>query len=125
MSAVDLFPGYAERRIGTAVTEIFARMGGNGPPLLLLHGYPETHACWHRVAPLLADRFALVIPDLRGYGASGCPPSDAEHHAYSKRAMAADMVELMGRLGHAFQCRRARSWSSGGVSARARSSLSG
>lgn len=75
--------------------------GGNGPPLLLLHGYPQTHVMWHEVAPALAEKFTLVIADLRGYGASAKPPSDADHRPYSKRAMAADMAGLMTRLGHA------------------------
>ena len=79
---------------------IHYRCGGNGPPLLLLHGFPQTHAMWHRVAPALAHRFTLVMPDLRGYGDSDRPPSGADHAAYSKRAMAADMVGLMRSLGH-------------------------
>ena len=69
------------------------------PALLMLHGFPQSHVMWHRVAPLLAGRFALVLPDLRGYGDSDKPASDAEHAAYSKRAMAADMVGLMRALG--------------------------
>ncbi|MGD0119098.1 MAG: alpha/beta hydrolase, partial [Candidatus Binatus sp.] len=73
--------------------------GGSGPPLLLLHGYPQTHVIWHKVAPRLAERFTLVIPDLRGYGASSKPATDKEHLPYSKRAMALDMVELMRALG--------------------------
>lgn len=79
---------------------IHYRCGGNGPPLLLLYGFPQTHAMWHRVAPALAHRFTLVMPDLRGYGDSDRPPSGADHAAYSKRAMAADMVGLMRSLGH-------------------------
>ena len=75
------------------------RIGGGGPPLLMLHGYPQTHAAWHRVAPLLARHFTLILPDLRGYGQSRGPaPDDA--HRYSKRAMAEDMVRLMTALGH-------------------------
>jgi haloacetate dehalogenase len=82
--------------------EIFARTGGrrDGPPLLLLHGFPQTHAIWHRVAQRLADRFFLVMPDLRGYGDSSKPQGAADHSTYSKRAMAADMVALMRSLGH-------------------------
>jgi haloacetate dehalogenase len=76
------------------------RRGGDGPPLLLLHGNPQTHAMWHRVAPVLARRFSVVCPDLTGYGLSDKPPVSADHAAYSKRAMAADMVALMGALGH-------------------------
>jgi haloacetate dehalogenase len=78
--------------------ELYLRIGGSGPPLLLLHGYPQTGAMWHRIAPALAERFTVVIPDLRGYGASAKPRSDAEHRPYSKRAMAADMAALMQDL---------------------------
>jgi haloacetate dehalogenase len=75
-------------------------IGGSGPPLLLLHGYPQSHVCWHRVAPALARRFTIVCPDLRGYGDSSPAPEEmADHAAYSKRAMAADQVALMAALG--------------------------
>jgi haloacetate dehalogenase len=94
-----MFEGLAARRVTTSGTEIFLFTGGSGPPLLLLHGYPQTHALWHRVAPALSERFTLVCPDLRGYGDSGKPPSDPEHLAYSKRASAQDMVEAMADLG--------------------------
>ncbi len=97
----DLFPGFAARRLETEGCEIFARVGGDGPPMLLLHGYPQTHAMWHRLAPLLAERFTLVCADLRGYGDSGKPAGDAEHSAYSKRTMAADQVAVMAALGYA------------------------
>jgi len=101
MSALaDLFPGFAERRIKTDGAEIFLRTGGAGPPLLLLHGYPQTHVCWHRIAPTLARHFTLVIPDLRGYGASSAPPGDVAHLTYSKRAMAEDCLQVMRALGH-------------------------
>jgi haloacetate dehalogenase len=101
MNAIaDLFPGFAERRVRTEGAEIFLRTGGSGPALLLLHGYPQTHVCWHKVAAELCRRFTLVIPDLRGYGASSVPASDAEHKAYSKRAMAQDCLEVMRALGH-------------------------
>ena len=73
--------------------------GGDGPPVLLLHGHPQTYAMWHRVAPALAERFTVVCPDLRGYGDSEAPPSDARHEPYSKRAMARDQVALMRALG--------------------------
>jgi len=96
----DLFPGFAERRIDTGAAQIFLRTGGSGPPLLLLHGYPQTHVCWHRIAPELARHVTLVVADLRGYGASSVPPSDAEHVAYSKRAMAEDCLKVMRTLGH-------------------------
>ncbi len=97
----DLFPGFREERHVLGEATIHARVGGSGPPLLLLHGYPQTHACWHKIAPELAAFFTLVIPDLRGYGRSRGPAvSDERHLAYSKRAMAADMVTLMRTLGH-------------------------
>jgi haloacetate dehalogenase len=76
-----------------------ARVGGSGPPVLLLHGYPQTHAIWHRMAGPLAARFSVVAADLRGYGDSGKPPTAPDHEPYSKRAMARDLVEAMGLLG--------------------------
>lgn len=94
-----MYEGFASRDIATGETVIHAVMGGSGPPLLLLHGYPQTHAIWHRVAPSLAERFTVVASDLRGYGDSGKPPSDPEHLAYSKRKMAADQVQVMRSLG--------------------------
>ena len=97
----DLFAGFTEKRIKTAGAEIFLRMGGGGPPVLLLHGYPQVHVCWHKIAPELARHCTLVIPDLRGYGASSAPPSDPEHKVYSKRSMGEDCIEVMRALGHA------------------------
>jgi haloacetate dehalogenase len=88
-----------ERRSVNGI-EVSVRHGGEGPPLLLLHGFPQTHAIWHRVAPQLAPHYSLVMPDLRGYGDSAKPPTDAAHAPYSKREMARDMVELMRSLGH-------------------------
>ena len=96
-----LFPGFKTHHIAVADTAIHCEVGGRGPPLLLLHGYPQTHAMWHRVAPALAQSYTVVCADLRGYGDSGKPSSDAAHAPYSKRAMAADMVQLMAKLGHA------------------------
>ena len=96
----DLFPGFASRRVEAAGAKIALACGGSGPPLLLLHGYPQTHAMWHRIAPALARRYTVVCADLRGYGDSSKPPSDASHATYSKRAMAADMVAAMRALGH-------------------------
>ena len=81
-------------------TEIAYHTGGTGPALLLLHGYPQTKFMWHLVADRLAEQFTLVMADLRGYGDSGKPQTDAEHSPYSKRAMAADMAQLMTALGH-------------------------
>lgn len=95
-----LFPGFRVVRAPGAGAEVHAVTGGSGPPLLLLHGYAQTHALWHKVAPRLAQRFTVVAADLRGYGDSGKPPSDASHEPYSKRAMARDAVALMDHLGH-------------------------
>jgi haloacetate dehalogenase len=100
VSDTAFFPGFTTHRIGTAETDIRCVVGGDGPPVLMLHGYPQTHVTWHRVAPALARHYTVVCADLRGYGDSGKPPSDASHAAYSKRAMAQDMVELMRDLGH-------------------------
>lgn len=94
-----MFEHFSQRRIAASGTEINLRIGGDGPPLLLLHGYPQTHAMWHKVAPALAARFTVVLPDLRGYGDSGKPSSDAYHAPYAKRAMAADQVAVMTALG--------------------------
>ncbi|MEI6204513.1 MAG: alpha/beta fold hydrolase [Enhydrobacter sp.] len=95
MSTHELFPGFSPQHIDAAGARIHCMVGGSGPPLLLLHGYPQTHAMWHRVAPALAREFTVVCPDLRGYGDSSKPASDARHATYSKRAMALDMVEVM------------------------------
>ncbi len=96
----NLFPGAHEHRADLDGVEIFARIGGAGPPLLLIHGFPQTHAMWHRMAPRLMERFTCVMPDLRGYGFSACPDNDTQNLAYSKRAMADDLVALMSGLGH-------------------------
>lgn len=95
-----MFDGFQSQSVSTGDAEIFVRVGGDGPALLLLHGFPQTHVAWHKVAPLLQDRFTLILPDLRGYGRSRGPVPDAGHESYSKRAMAADMVALMQALGH-------------------------
>src|SRR3981189_1718874 len=97
----DLFPGYASEWINTRSGRIFARVGGKGPPLLLLHGFSETHVMWHRVAPQLAEQFTLIIADLPGYGWADMPDSDGDHIPYTKRAMARTMIEAMEQLGHA------------------------
>jgi haloacetate dehalogenase len=94
-----MFAGFERARIATRGAEINLVHGGSGPPLLLLHGYPQTHVMWHKIAPRLARDFTVVVPDLRGYGASAKPASDPEHFAYSKRAMAEDQVEVMAELG--------------------------
>ena len=96
----SLFEETDEHHISVGDASIFARSGGFGPPLLMLHGFPQTHAMWHQVAPSLMERFTCVMPDLRGYGRSSCPANDAENSTYSKRAMAQDMIALMASLGH-------------------------
>jgi haloacetate dehalogenase len=99
MDSGDLFQGFERQRLRAADGEIFARIGGKGPPLLLLHGYPQTHACWHRVAPVLAEHFTVVACDLPGYGESRVSAADAGEAVYSKRAMAAALVASMRALG--------------------------
>jgi haloacetate dehalogenase len=94
-----MLEGFESAEIETGETTIFARWGGSGPPLLLLHGFPQTHLMWRSVAPHLARRFTVVCADLRGYGRSGCPPSARDHSPYAKRAMARDMVAIMRHLG--------------------------
>ena len=96
----DLYPGYASHWIETSAGKIFLRVSaGDGPPLLLLHGHPQSNVMWHRVAPALAERFTLVIADLPGYGWSDVPPAQTDHSPYTKRAMANAMVEAMRALG--------------------------
>ncbi len=94
-----MFETFKTQRIKTSGTEIHVTWSGNGPPLLLLHGYPQTHLMWHKVAPTLAKDFTVVVPDLRGYGESGKPQTAEDHSPYSKRAMALDQVEVMAALG--------------------------
>src|SRR5882724_7335035 len=95
----EWFPGFERRRIATSGAEINCVIGGSGPPLLMMHGYPQTHAMWHKIAPRLAKRFTVVCSDLRGYGDSAKPDGGAGHVNYSKRAMALDQVEVMRALG--------------------------
>jgi haloacetate dehalogenase len=90
---------FTAAEIQTGETSIFVRWCGSGPPILLLHGFPQTHLMWRSVAPLLAGRFTVVCADLRGYGRSGCPASAPDHAPYSKRAMARDMLVVMQQLG--------------------------
>ena len=97
----ELFPGFTTRPVATAGARIHCEVGGSGPPLLLLHGYPQTHAMWHRIAPRLAERYTVVCSDLRGYGDSSKPDGGEGHVAYSKREMAKDQVEAMQALGFA------------------------
>jgi haloacetate dehalogenase len=95
-----LFEGFIRRRVRTSGATINLRTAGKGPAALLLHGYPETHAMWHKVAPELARDYTVVCPDLRGYGDSSKPKGLPGHSNYSKRAMALDMAEVMSALGH-------------------------
>jgi haloacetate dehalogenase len=95
-----MFEDFDQFEITTSGTTIRGRRGGSGPPVLLLHGIPETHLMWHRVAPRLAELFTVVATDLRGFGDSGKPPSDPNHTPYSMREIAVDQVEVMAALGH-------------------------
>lgn len=94
-----MLDGFVEKRIPGDGVDIHVTTGGEGPPLLLLHGFPQTHLMWRRVAPALAERFTLVMPDLRGYGRSGKPPGDPDHATYCKRSTARDQVAVMRALG--------------------------
>jgi haloacetate dehalogenase len=94
------FEGFGLERVAVGAGFVRLRRGGSGPPLLLLHGNPQTHAMWHAVAPALAARFTVICPDLRGYGGSFKPPATADHAPYAKREMAKDMVEVMEQFGH-------------------------
>lgn len=96
---MDLFPGFTQHRFQASDAVIHYVRHGTGTPVLLLHGYPQTHACWHRIAPQLARDHTVICADLRGYGDSSKPPGLPDHANYSKRAMAQDMVELMASLG--------------------------
>jgi haloacetate dehalogenase len=93
------FKDFASASVNVDETDIFIRHAGRGPALLLLHGFPQTHVMWRTVAPALTSDFTVVCADLRGYGASGKPPSTSDHAPYAKRAMARDMVQMMSRLG--------------------------
>ena len=97
-----MFEGFSEAMVPGDGTEIFLRHSGprDAPGLLLLHGYPQTSAMWHRVAPQLTDDYHVICADLRGYGRSGKPESDSEHATYSKRSMARDMIKVMDQFGH-------------------------
>ncbi len=96
---MDFYPGFQRQTIQTSGTSINVVTGGSGPPFLLLHGYPQTHIEWRKVAPELARNYTLVMPDLRGYGDSGKPAGGDNHINYSKRSMALDQVEVMEKLG--------------------------
>lgn len=94
-----MFPEFEARRVDVGGAEIFLRTAGDGPPLLLVHGYPQTHATWHKIAPELTDQFTVVAPDLRGYGDS-IGPTDPDTDAYANRVMAEDLIAVMEALGH-------------------------
>ena len=94
-----MFDGFEQRQLPTEESSVFARIGGSGPPLLLIHGFPETHLMWRDVAPLLAGDFTTVCVDLPGQGASGFPSDTAQQAAYSKRAMARQLLDAMKRFG--------------------------
>lgn len=96
----DLFPGFEARYIPTAEGQVFARIGGAGEPLVLLHGFPETHVMWHKLAPELARTHQVIAMDLRGYGWSTAPRGDESHATYAKRAMAEDVIRVVETLGH-------------------------
>jgi haloacetate dehalogenase len=91
-------PGFERRRVEVGEVSLSVHEGGEGPPLFLLHGYPQNHMCWAGVAPALARTFRVIVPDLRGYGESDAPPDDEGHTVYSKRRMAQDIVTLADRL---------------------------
>ncbi|GAB3070603.1 alpha/beta fold hydrolase [Salinicoccus sesuvii] len=95
-----LLENFKTKTVDTGEVEIRLRYGGEGPPLLLLHGHPQTHVMWHRIAPLLAKEFTVVVPDLRGYGDSSKPETTKDHTPYSKRAMARDQIAVMKTLGY-------------------------
>ncbi|MFF5202476.1 alpha/beta fold hydrolase [Micromonospora parva] len=95
-----MFDGFDVFDIETPGATIHGRRGGSGPPVLLLHGIPETHLMWHKVAPRLAEKYTVVATDLRGWGDSGTPPSTSDHEPYSMRAIARDQIEMMRILGY-------------------------
>ena len=96
-----LFPGFVVQDVRTSGATIHTLSKGSGPPLLLIHGHPETHVTWHKIAPALADAYTVVVPDLRGYGDSSKPDYSPRSESYSFRSMARDMVEVMAHFGHA------------------------
>ncbi len=94
------FDGFTLTKLEVAGGHVRLRYGGSGPPLLMLHGNPQSHCMWNRVAPALAEQFTVICPDLRGYGESFMPPATADHAPYAKREMARDMIDVMDHFGH-------------------------
>ncbi len=94
-----MIDGFSQSFVLCGEVTLSVHRAGRGAPLILLHGYPQNHHCWAKVAPVFAEHFDVIVPDLRGYGESDAPPDDVEHRTYSKRAMAADIVGLMDALG--------------------------
>lgn len=97
---MSFFPGFEQRRVTVGGVNFNLRLGGSGDPVLLLHGYPQTHVVWHRIAPDLARHFTVICPDLKGYGDSDAPPPTPDSGNYSKRVMGEEMLALMTELGH-------------------------
>jgi haloacetate dehalogenase len=97
---MSFFPGFEQQRVKIGDLTLNLRLGGSGSPLLLLHGYPQTHVTWHRIAPELARHFTVICPDLKGYGDSDAPPPTPDSGNYSKRVMGEEMLALMKALGH-------------------------
>mgnify|MGYP003310595649 FL=1 len=93
-----MFEGFELKRVKTENADINLRIGGKGEALILLHGYPQTHACWHKMAPILIENYTVIIPDLRGYGDSIGPDPDIDNQLYSKRAMARDIEHVLNDL---------------------------
>ena len=96
----DLFPGFDEQWVDTPSGRMYARVGGIGPPVVMLHGFPQTHACWHHIAPAIAQTHRVICLDLRGYGRSSTPPPIPGHETYSKRALGNDVIAVMTVLGY-------------------------
>lgn len=97
---MSFFTGFEQRRVAVGPVSLNVRLGGGGSPLLLLHGYPQTHLTWHKVAPELARHFTVICPDLKGYGDSDAPPPTPDSGNYSKRVMGEEMLAMMQALGH-------------------------
>src|SRR5690349_10483875 len=95
-----MFEGFKRQMVDVGEARINTLTAGRGTPLLLVHGYPQTHVMWHKIAPRLAESFSVVCCDMRGYGDSSIPASTEDHSSYSKRAVANDLVKVMDKLGH-------------------------